>query len=251
MFVQKGFPLESFCTCAVSLQTHGHTLLPPEPCSHPLLLQTPPHLCSPLFKSTHPSSSALQPCSLRGREQRGQLGRGVSKSGSGQVRSGGSSVHSLPHPSVQALLCSGRLLLHFFSPMCALLPSSPFPLSSLCLPSVCPEYLISPCHPQSVQLQPTSFAVFPIIPLAPALLPSAPSPHLLLPSRTMPAFLPTSRREQTSYQLPLRGHLSVGCQQPKPSCSCISPHHCTAGQPLRPSTLTLQRFSWVNFQSNK
>lgn len=73
-------------------------------------------------------------------------------------------------------------------------------------------------------------------------------PHVLLSSHAVLAFLLTSRREPTSYQL-LTGHLSVDCQQLKPSCSCTSPSmHGWAVTPI--STLIPQTFSWDNFQPN-
>lgn len=74
-------------------------------------------------------------------------------------------------------------------------------------------------------------------------------PHVLLSSYGMPAFLPTSRRELTSYQLLLRGHLSVGCQQLKPSCSCTSPSM-RGWAVTQISTLIPQTFSWGNFHPN-
>lgn len=140
VFVQKHFTSESFPACAVLLQTHGHTLLPPRTLLSPSALADTPCLCSPLVRCTHPSSPPLQPCSPYGRKQRGQLGRQVSKSKSGSSLG---AVAPIPLCIPLFLLCyaSHNFFCSFPPPepsICALPSSSPFSLSLLCLPPICP-----------------------------------------------------------------------------------------------------------------
>lgn len=121
------------------------------------------------------------------------------------------------------------------SPYLCFAPFQSFPselaLSPLCLPwvphqSPPPTKCSAPAH---------AFCFLSRNPPCPCSAPLCSFPSPPAPLSHDAVFLPTSMREPTSYQLLLEGHLSVGCQQPKPSCSYNPPHHCTVGQPLRPA----------------
>lgn len=239
---------------------HVHCFTP-APCSHsppprtlisPSALADAPHLCSLLFRSTHLSSPPFQLCSLHGREQQGQLGMRVSKSGSG---SGLEALASVPHHIPLFTLC--YTLDAFF---CTFPPPQPlFVLCPLPVLSLWARFVSCLFAPSSSPV-PTAHKVFSSSP--PLLLSFQKSPvpllcsPLLLPLTSCSPLtrcrisahvneganiIPTTTRRTFKCGLPATEAILL--LQPTPSL-----HGWTATQT---STLTPWTFSWVIFQTNK